>query len=110
VQQLNLRLLQKNPRSLASVAKVVNELFNFVGNMPAHLKDRWQNEWIKTGKTTTQLFRFSNRQCLANHDRNRKEIEETKSSSKIFLSSQKYSFQQKLWPSSDKFLTTEEKK
>lgn len=74
MQQFNLHLLQKNPRSLASVVKVVNELFTLVGNMPAHLKDRR----IKTGKTMTQIFHFPNRQCLANHDRKIKEIEESK--------------------------------
>lgn len=78
MQQFNLRLLQKNSRSLASVVMVVNKLFILFGNVPAYLKDRRQNEWIKTGKTMTQLFHFSNRQCLANHDRNRKEIEENK--------------------------------
>lgn len=80
MQQFKRHLLQ-NKRSLASVVKVVNELFTLVGNMPANLKDRPQrpqNEWNNTRKTMTQLFHFPYWQCLTNLNRSRKEIEESK--------------------------------
>lgn len=73
MQQFNLHLLQKNPGPSSCVVRAVNEIFGFIGNVPARLKDRQQNEWIRTGKTMTQM---SNRQCLANCDK--KKIEKSK--------------------------------